>query len=170
MSDVLGPRPLLESDDRAAFDCGRASLNSWFQRHAWTNHADGVSRTNVICAAAGGAIVGYVTLCAAQVERAFLAKRQQRNRPDPVPVTLLAKLAVHKDHQGQGHSRELLLFALRTALAASRDIGSLGVLTHPIDDGVRSYYARWGFEDLPFDPQRAMMVRMVELEKNGIGS
>ena len=166
MAAVTGPRPLLETDDRAQFDCGRDSLNAWFRRHAWANHADGISRTNVLCEGYSGAIIGYVTLCSAQIQRAFLAKRQQRNRPDPIPVTLLAQLAVHKGHQGQGHSAVLLLFALRAALAASREIGSFGVITHPIDDGVRSFYARWGFDEIPFDPQRAMLVRMVDLEKS----
>ena len=55
------------------------------------------------------------------------------------------------------------------ALRASRDIGSLGVITHPLDEQVRAFYARWGFEDLPVDPQRAMIVRMVDLQKSGLG-
>jgi GNAT superfamily N-acetyltransferase len=100
---------------------------------------------------------------------AYLPKSQQRNWPDPIPITLLGQLAVHKDHQGQGHARSLLLFALRTALKASREIGSFGLITHPIDDGVRAFYARWGFVDLPYDPRRAMIVRMVDLEASGIG-
>ena len=87
--------------------------------------------------------------CGAQIERAFLAKAHQRNKPDPVPVTLLGQLAVDRAHQGRGHARSLLRFALATALRASRDIGSFGVITHPLDDGVRAFYARWGFEDLP---------------------
>jgi hypothetical protein len=53
-------------------------------------------------------------------------------------------------------------------LRASRDIGSFGVITHPIDDQVRAFYAKWGFQDLPFDPRRAMIVRMVDLEISGI--
>ena len=85
-----------------------------------------------------------------------------------VPVTLLGQLAVHKDHQGQGHARSLLLFALKTAVRASREIGSFGVITHPIDDSVRTFYRRWGFQDLPFDPRGAMIVRIVDLEANGI--
>jgi hypothetical protein len=80
-------------------------LNQWLQRHAWTNHAAGISRTNVICDAVTGEIAGYVTLSAAQIERAFLPKSQQRNKPDPVPVTLLGQLAIHRDYQGQGHAR-----------------------------------------------------------------
>jgi hypothetical protein len=62
-----------------------------------------------------------------------------------------------------------LLFALKAALRASQDVASFGVITHPLDDDLRAYYRRWGFEDLPFDPQRAMIVRMIDLAKNGIG-
>lgn len=115
----------------------------------------------------GGAIVGYVTLSNAQIEREFLAKAHQRNKPDPVPVTLLGQLAVDCSYHHQSHARSLLFYALTTALRASREIGSFGVITHPIDDQVRSFYARWGFQDLPYDPKRAMIVRMIDLEKSG---
>ncbi len=168
MAGVAPPRPLGETDDRTPFDCGRNSLNAWFRRHAWANHASGASRVNVLCDGASAAIVGYVTLSAAQIERAFLPKAQQRNRPDPLPVTLLGQLAVHKDRQGEGHATSLLLFALKTSVHASESIGSIGVITHPLDDGVRGFYAKWGFEDLPFDPRRAMIVRMVDLRKSGL--
>ena len=73
-------------------------------------------------------------------------KAQQRNRSDPVPVTLLGQLAVDKEFQGQGHAKSLLLFALRTALHASRVIGSMGVITHPLDDGVRGFTAAGAFK------------------------
>lgn len=166
---VLPPRPLAEDDDRSSFDCGRQSMNVWFRRHAWSNHVNGASRVNVLCDVETGAIVGYVTLSAAQIERAFLPKSQQRNRPDPLPVTLLGQLAVRVDRQGQGHAASLLLFALRTALVASESIASIGVITHPLDDTVRAFYAKHGFEVLPFDPSRAMIVRMRDLQKSGFG-
>lgn len=60
-------------------------------------------------------------------------------------------------------------FALTTAVRLSRDIGCFGVITHPIDDGVRAFYGRFGFEDLPFDPRRSMAVRIVDLERAGFG-
>lgn len=164
MGEVTAPRPLAESDDRASFDCGREPLNLWFRRHAWINHIAGISRTNVICDTATDVVIGYVTLSAAQVERGFLPKSQQRNKPDPVPATLLGQLAVHKNNHGKGHARSLLQFALRTALRASREVGSFGVITQPVDDQVRTLYEKWGFRDLPFDLRRAMIVRMVDLE------
>lgn len=168
MAEVTPPRPLSKDDDRSQFDCGRDSLNSWFRRHAWSNHLIGASRVNVICATASCRIVGYVTLSAGQIERAFLPRQKQRNRPDPIPVTLLGQLAIHKDYHGNGHAASLMQFALRTSLRAAEEVGSVGVITHPLDDSVRSLYAHWGFRDLPFDPRRSMMVRMVELRKAGM--
>jgi GNAT superfamily N-acetyltransferase len=168
MAEVTQPRPLSDEDERSQFDCGRDSLNAWFRRHAWHNHNSGISRISVICDAGTGSIVGYVTLSAAQIEREFLAKAHQRNKPDPVPATLLGQLAIHKTYQGQGHARSILLFALTAALRASREVGSFGVLTHPIDEQVRQFYRRWGFEDVPFDPKRSMIVRMVDLERSGL--
>jgi GNAT superfamily N-acetyltransferase len=167
MAEVTPPRPLLEEDERSRFDCGRDSLNAWFQRHAWHNQAASVSRTSVICDARTNRIVGYISLSAAQIERELLAKADRRNRPDPVPATLLGQLAVDKAYQSEGHARALLLFGLTAAWRASREIGSFGVITHPLDDGVRGFYARWGFEDIPFDPRRSMIVRMIDLEKSG---
>ena len=160
---VLPPRPLRATDDRGGFDCGRPALNVWLQRHAWHNHAEDVSRVNVLCDGAAGSIVGYVSLSASQIERAFLPKPLQRNRPDPVPVTLLGQLATDRSCHGQGHAGTLMNFALTTAWRAADLVGSFGVITHPLDDALRPFYAKWSFVDLPFDPRRAMMVRMKDL-------
>jgi GNAT superfamily N-acetyltransferase len=167
MAEVTPPRPLSERDERGQFDCGRDSLNAWFRRHAWHNHVSGIARISVICDRGTELIVGYVTLSAAQIEREFLAKTHQRNKPDPVPATLLGQLAVDKAYHGQGHARSLLHFVLTTALRASREVESFGVLMHPIDEQIRAFYKRWGFEDVPFDPRRSMIVRMADLEKSG---
>jgi predicted N-acetyltransferase YhbS len=168
MAEVTSPRALTEDDERGDFDCGRESLNAWFRRHAWHNQAGNISRTSLICEAETNRIVGYVSLSSGQIEREFLAKADRRNRPDPIPVTLLGQLAVARAYQGQGYAHPLLRFALTAALRASREVGSFGVLTHPLDDTLRAFYGRWGFDDVPFDPRRAMIVRMVDLEKSGI--
>ncbi|GJE62216.1 GNAT family N-acetyltransferase [Methylobacterium trifolii] len=102
-------------------------------------------------------------LSAAQIERAFLPKPQQRSSPDPVPVMVLGQLAVDEDCRRQGHAPSLIHFALKTALHASAVIAGAGVLTHPLNDDVRGFCRAWGFEDLPFDPRRAMFVRISAL-------
>ena len=169
MAGLTPPRPLAVSDDRETFDCGRDSLNQWFRRHAWRNQEGGASRISIVCDALTGAIVGYVSLSAAQIEREYLPKSAQRNRPNPIPVILLGQLAVDRQHQGRGYARSLMLFALTTAARLSRDIGCFGVLTHPLDDEVRAFYRRFGFEDLPYDPNHSMIVRMADLVRNGFG-
>ncbi|MDO7837102.1 GNAT family N-acetyltransferase [Sphingobium sp. HBC34] len=167
MAGLTPPRPLTADDNREVFDCGRESLNQWFRRHAWRNQEAGVSRTTIVCDPVTGHIVGYVSLSAAQIERAFLAKADQRNRPDPIPAILLGQLAVDRHYQGKGHARSLMFFALTTAVRLSQDIGCFCVLTHPLDGDVRKFYRGFGFEEVPFDPARSMAVRMVDLVKNG---
>lgn len=163
---VAPPRPLAANDPRDLFDCGRESLNLWFRRHALAHHSSGASRVTVLFDEGSGRIVGYVALSLAQIERAFLPKPQQRSRPDPIPITLLGQLAVDRAFQGRGHAASLLFYALTTALIASESIGSLGVVTHPLDENLRRFYARWGFVDLPGDPRGAMMVRMADVRKS----
>jgi len=167
MAGLTAPRPLTGDDDRETFDCGRESLNQWFRRHAWRNQQSGASRTSVVCDATTGAVIGYVSLSAAQIERAYLPKAAQRNQPDPLPAILLGQLAVDERYHRRGYARSLMWFALTTAVRFSKDIGCFGVLTHPLDDGLRAFYQRFGFEELPGDPNRAMIVRMVDLERNG---
>jgi len=117
-----------------------------------------------------GKIVGYTSLSAAHIERAHLPKATQRNRPDPVPAILLGQLAVDRRHQGNGYATSLMYFALTTAVRFSKSVGCFGVLTHPIDDGVRTFYSRFGFESLPYDPKHSMIVRITDVIHNGFSS
>jgi predicted N-acetyltransferase YhbS len=170
MAGFTLPRPLGADDDTAAFDCRRGALNNWFRRHAWRNQELGASRTSVLCAAEAGNVVGYVSLSTAQVERAWLPKPQQRNRPDPLPAILLGQLVVDLRWQGQGIARSLMFYALTTAVRLSEQVGCFCVLTHPLDDDLRALYAAFGFEDLPFDPARSMAVRITDLVRSGFGA
>lgn len=170
VADIALPRPLAETDECALFACGRESMSHWLRQHGWTKHAAGVSRANVICDAATNRIVGYVSLSAAQIARSTPPRSHGPNMPDPLPATLLDQLAVHRDFQGRGYARSLLLLALRTSLRASQAVASWGVITHSLDDPVREFYARHGFQDVPFDPHRAMVARMADLKKSGFGA
>lgn len=165
MAGLSPPQPLTTAHDFSAFDCGRESLNQWLHRRALGNQESGASRTSVICD--DDRVAGFVVLSAAQIERAFLPKSQQRNRPDPLPAILLGQLAVDRDYQGKGVARSLLIYALTTAVRLSEQIGCFCVLTHPLDDSVRQFYRNFGFEDLPFDPARSMAVRIIDLKHNG---
>jgi GNAT superfamily N-acetyltransferase len=166
MGEIGPPRPLRADDERTAFDCGRPSLNMWFARHAWNNHVASVSRVNVL--ETEGRIAAFVALAVGQLERAALPKARQRNKPDPLPVTLLGQLAVDRGFQGRGCASSLVQFAMRAALSVSDHAGSIGLVVHPLDDDLRRFYARFGFEDLPADPRRAMILRLADLHASRV--
>lgn len=170
MARLNPPRPLEEGDDLEDFDCGRESMNLWLRRHALRNQLHSISRTTVFTESETGAMVGYVTLSAGQIEREFLPKKSRRDRPAALPVVLLGQLAVDRRFQGQGLARPLLFYALKTAVAFSQEVGCFGVITHPLDDALRAFYAKFGFADLPGDPRRAMIVRIADLEAGGFAS
>jgi len=170
MAGLNPPRPLEPGDALEDFDCGRPSMNDWFRRHAKQNQQACVSRTTVFTDGESGRIVGYVTLAAGQIEREYLPKAARRNRPEAIPVILLAQLAVDRRFQGRGFARQFLFYALKTCFALSKDIGCFGVITHPLDDEVRAFYRRFGFVDLPGDSRRAMIVRVADLELSGFGA
>lgn len=170
MAGLTPPRPLKPSDAIEDFDCGRPSMNDWFCRHAKQNQEAGVSRTTVFIDGESGRIAGYVTLAAGQIEREYLPKAARRNRPEAIPIILIGQLAVDRQFQKRGFARQLLIYALKTCFALSKDIGCFGVITHPLDEEVRSFYRRFGFVDLPGDPRRAMIVRMKDLEASGFGA
>jgi predicted N-acetyltransferase YhbS len=163
---VSAPRPLVKTDDLSAFDCGHLSLNQWLQRHAWRNHVIGDSRVNVICDEADGLVVGFVALAATKIERAELPKSQQRNRPADIPMVLLGQLAITKEFQGQGLASGLMLFAIKSVQQAAELIGCHGLLTNPINDGVRAFYRNFDFDDLPHDTKRAMILRIADIKTN----
>jgi predicted GNAT family N-acyltransferase len=169
MGGLMPPRPLQETDNRQSFDCGRESLNIWFRRNAWRNQAGNTSRTSVIVNPQTRGIAAYASLSAAHIQRELLPKSDQRNRPANIPMLLLGQLAVDIGNRGRGHAAALLLHVFETSIRFSRDIGCFGILTHPLDEDVRAFYARFGFEDAPFDPDRSMIMRIVDLIHSGIG-
>jgi len=167
MAGLSSPRPIRKDDDRYDFDCGERVLNRWLRRHAWGNEVTNASRTYVVIDEENGLIAGFVSLATGQIERAFLSKSQQRNQPDPIPVLVLGQLAIDTRYQGRRLGVSLLKHAFDVAVAASQKVGIVGVVTHSLNQEVRSFYQRWGFENLPGDPEKALIVRIRDLLKSG---
>lgn len=167
MAGLSSPRPLRKDDDRHTFDCGEKVLNQWLHRHAWDNEVTNASRTYVVTDEAKGLIAGFVSLATGQIERSFLSKSQQRNQPDPIPVLVLGQLAIDTCYQGRRLGVSLLKHAFEVAVAASQKVGIVGVVTHPLNTGVRSFYQKGGFERLPGDTEGALFVRIKDLVESG---
>jgi hypothetical protein len=96
----------------------------------------------------------------------FCRRRSRATAPIPSPSRCWGNWRWTWNGRVRATRHRFLQFALKTSLAASRHVGSLGVLTHPLGDPLRAFSARRGFVDLPFDPRRAMFVRMVDLAKS----
>jgi GNAT superfamily N-acetyltransferase len=152
--EPLGPDHVLE-----VFDCGRASLNVWLSRYARQAAAAGSARTYVIVDAHQGRVVGYHALAAAAVEREAAMGRVIKGMPRyPIPLVLLARLAVDLLVGGLGLGAWLLRDAMTRTLAAAETIGVRALLVHAIDENARSFYRRHGLEPSPTDPLHLMIL------------
>lgn len=136
---------LAPSLEVSEFDCGKhVSLNEWLKRLARMNQASGDTRTYVVHRELK--VVGYYSLAPGSVSRREATARASKSAPDPIPVVLLARLAVDKREQGQGLGPALLKDALLRAYAGAEIIGGRAVLVHAIDDEAASFYRKYGFE------------------------
>lgn len=167
MQRTRKPRPLVQEETKKPFDCGKPSLNIWLQRHAWVNQKSGISRTNVINSLEGEHLLAFVSMANAELRRELLSKPQQRNKPKTVPAILLGQLAVDLKFQQQGLAKSLLFFAYKTAVQVAEKTGCYCLITHPVDDNAKAFYQHWGFVETPADPDGSMIIRMIDLKKNG---
>jgi ribosomal protein S18 acetylase RimI-like enzyme len=147
------PEPIAGLHQTAAFDCGEETLNVYLRKFALANHQAGYARTFVSCDSSHS-VLGYYTLTASQVlhENASgrLAKGAARH---PIPVALLARLAVDKTAQGRRLGQSLLLDAIRRVLSAAESLGIRALLVHAKNDSAAGFYRKQaGFEPLPGDP------------------
>ena len=82
------------------FASGEASLDEWLRKRARANQASGASRTYVVCE--GTEVVAYYALASGAIAQAAVPGRFRLNMPDPIPVVVLARLAVDPDYANAG--------------------------------------------------------------------
>ena len=86
------------------------------------------------------------------MERAHAPGKIRRNAPDAIPVSVIGRLAVDRDHSGRGLGADILADALRRIAAASRTIGIAAVLVHAKNEAAKRFYlARAEFIEFPAD-------------------
>jgi len=111
------------------------------------NQASGDTRTYVVHR--NLRVVGYYSLAPGSVSRKEAIARASRSAPEPIPIVLLARLAVDRQEQGQGLGPALLKDALQRAYAGAEIIGGRAVLVHAIDAEAAAFYRKYGFEPSP---------------------
>ncbi len=133
------------------FDCGREALNRFLIRFALQNESGGASRTYV--ALVEREVAGYYTLVVGQVAYEGAPERLTKGLArHPVPIMLLARLAVAIKWQGKGLGSGLLKDAMLRTLQAAEIAGIRAFAVHAKDDEARAFYERFDFIPSPSDP------------------
>jgi len=145
------PVPISADHDVSSFSCGVEALDVWLKQRAMKSEADRYARTYVVCREA--AVVGYYALVMGSVLRSATSSKLRRNAPDPIPVIILARLAVDTRYMGHAIGAGLLKDALSRSLQASGLVGARAVLVHAISPEAVSFYARFGFAEFPSGSQ-----------------
>jgi len=133
------------------FDCGKDGLNRFLVRHALQSQQSGASQTYVALSADD--LVGFYSLVFGQVEYEGAAERLTKGLArHPVPVMILARLAVAAQWQGRGIGAGLLKDAMLRTVQAAAIAGIRALVVHAKDEQARAFYERFDFAPSPSDP------------------
>jgi predicted N-acetyltransferase YhbS len=145
--EPLGPVELLRDDHTIdEFECGVAELDRWLQRSAGVAASSGTAATYVLCR--GHRVVGYYALAMSSIAHQQAPSRLRRGMPDPVPVVLLARLAIDRSEQGRQLGGHLLVDALRRCVRGGREFGARAVVVDAINDAAAAFYSHFDFHQL----------------------
>lgn len=156
--DLAAPEPLTTAHHFGDFSCGEPILDDWLKRRAVVNKVSGGSRTFVV-ADGEDRVCGYYAMAAGAVSHQMATGGGRRNMPDPIPVMVLARLAV--DHRAQGIKLggALLRDAVNRAVHVSQNTGVRALLVHALHEQAKLFYEHHGFQASPVD-SLALMLRL----------
>jgi GNAT superfamily N-acetyltransferase len=153
---LRAPQALATTHLLNEFACGEASLDEWLKRRALANQLSGASRTFVV-ADQQAQVFAYYAMAAGAVAREAATSAVRRNMPDPVPVMVLARLAVDRRAQGVKLGAALLQDAVNRAVLVSQNTGVRALLAHALHDRARQFYQHYGFQESPQHPMTLML-------------
>jgi GNAT superfamily N-acetyltransferase len=159
---LSAPASLSDAHRLDAFRCSEPDLEIWLKQRARKNQLEGASRTFVVCV--GDEVVGYYCLAAGAVMQEKAPGNIRRNMPDPIPVAVLGRLAVHADWQGQGIGSGLLKDAIVRTMRLAEEMGIRALLAHALHDKAKQFYLHHGFIASPIDPL-IVMINIAKLAK-----
>lgn len=154
---LSAPRLLDARQQLEGFDCGKPALTDWLVHHARQAQGSGSARTFVVCDE--DRVAGYFSLTVGQIDTLEAPERIRRGMGRcPVPLVILARLAVDVDCQGRGLGFSLLQDAIRRTLSIAEHAGVRALLTHPIDRDADGFYRRFGFESTPGNERQLILL------------
>jgi GNAT superfamily N-acetyltransferase len=154
---LQSPEPLGAQHNLEGFDCGKLSLNDWLIRHA--RQAQGAGSSKTFVATDDDRLVGYFSLTVGQIDTLDAPDRIRKGMGHyPLPVVILARLAVSKNDQGRGIGFGLLQDAIRRTVLIGEQAGVRAMLTHPLDKEAAAFYTRFGFIQSPLREQQLLLL------------
>jgi GNAT superfamily N-acetyltransferase len=152
--------------DTSGFESGNEALDRWLARYAGQSERRDAARTFVLTD--HDTVIGYYTLMAGELDHdeATEQTRKGMSRHYPIPVAILARLAVDRHHQRRGLGAALLSDALHLIALASQQLAVRAVVVHAIDDPAAQFSERFGFRALSGTPH-TLMVTLTELHAAG---
>jgi predicted GNAT family N-acyltransferase len=145
--------PFGKQHERAGFSCGIVALDDFLHTRVSQYEKRGLGKTFVAVPKVAKNILGYYTLAAGSVNFEHLPPVASSKLPKhPIPVVLLARLAVDLSAQGMRLGEGLLLDALQRSLDLSSSLGVYAVKVDAIDVAAAKFYRKYGFAALLDDP------------------
>jgi len=144
--------------ERKTFDCGRDELNDFIRQSAARHRDAGISKTLVLPALVErdekADICCFYTLSHTEINRETLPESLARKLPRyPIPVMLIAQLAVHSKTQNQGLGKITLIQALKHCLKINEHLPSHAIVVDALDESVQTFYEQYGFQALDHHDQ-----------------
>ena len=159
---LQAPQGLSPHHKLSGFSCGVPTLDNWLQKHALQAAAAGTAKTFVVCDL-NDEVVGYYSLSSGSVVQELATERVRKGTGKfPIPIILLARLAVSAEHQSLGIGHGLLKDAVSRVAKLSEDTGIRALAVHAIDEPVKSFYSQYGFQESPFE-QNLLMILLKDL-------
>ena len=155
---LRAPERLAPPHQLDGFDCGKPALNDWLLRHARQAQTSGSARTFVV-AEDDQRVAGYFSLTVGQVDMLEAPERMRQGMGQyPLPVVILARMAVSARDQGRGIGLGMLQDAITRTLLIAEQAGIRAMLTHPIDEEAARFYTRFGFIASPLREKQLLLL------------
>jgi GNAT superfamily N-acetyltransferase len=155
------------SHDVASFSCGNEVLDRWLLRYAGQNQRRDAART-FVAASSDQRVYGYYALLAGQLDHHQATPETSKGLSQnfPIPIAIIARLAVDVSRQGHGIGAALLNDALVRVVRASDQVAVRAIVVHAIDLNASAFYEQFGFRALSSTP-RTLMVTVPALRIAG---
>lgn len=146
MGQVTAPEPLSSSHQLAEFVSGEAALDEWLKQRGLKNQAFGAARTFVICKTGSKRVIGFYSLATGSVNHTEATGSLRRNMPDPIPVIILARLAIDISFHSKGLGADLLHDAVLRCYRVAENIGVRAIMVHALSEEAKNFYIHHGFK------------------------